>query len=99
MPPASAGAKRAWALSTYVRYVRPFKINEVGSEMAKENCDLDGVLNVGAADVKSIEGSRGNAMGIEDFTGSGPRSQRELEGMKVLAPGGKWNDALLHTRN
>ena len=69
----------------------------MGSEVAEEDGDLDGVSEVGVADVELIEGSRRNGVGIEDFFCSSLRGQGEFEGVETFASGSKRSDAILHT--
>lgn len=63
--------------------------------MAEEDGDLDGFLEVGVSDVKSIEGPGRNAVGIEDFVAPCLGGQSELESVKTFASGSKWSDAVL----
>ena len=68
----------------------------MGSEVAEEDGDLEGILHVGVSDVESVEGCGGNAACIEDFIAAGLRVQCELKGVQVFASGGEWGDTLLH---
>jgi hypothetical protein len=69
----------------------------VGSEVAEEDGDLEGILHVGVSDVESVERCGGDAACIEDFIAAGLRVQRKFEGVQTLASGGERSDALLRT--
>ena len=45
----------------------------MGSEVAEEDRDLEGVLEVGVSDVESVEGLGGDAACVEDFIAAGLR--------------------------
>jgi hypothetical protein len=64
VPAVSVRGERACA---WPAFVQPLKVIEVGSEVTEEDGDVDGVLEVGVADMESIEGSGRNVMGIEGF--------------------------------
>ena len=58
--------------------IQPFEVNQAGSEVAKEDGDLNGALDVGVADIEFIERPRRNAGGSEDFLASPIDCQREV---------------------
>ena len=64
VPSVSVHVERVCARSTFVQ---PLEVIDVGSEVAEEDGDLEGVLKVRVSDVESVEGCRGNATCVEDF--------------------------------
>ena len=96
VPPVSVHVE---SVRTWSTFVQPLQVIEVGSEVTKEDGDLEGVLEVGVPDVESIKGPGRDGAGVEDFIASSLRGQRELEGVKTFASGSKRGNALLRMRH
>ena len=82
---------------SWIVFAQPLEVINVRSEVAEEDGDLEGVLEVG---VESVDGFGGNAVGIEDPAVAGPGVRHGLEGVQAFASGSefKQNCGLLYMR-